>query len=108
MKALLLCNVIIIVTICSTVYMYNDMYCTSTAKFNAFQVCFHGSPTVDIIILCICIALGCNRISSLTKDVQISVCPHIHDIVPIYSIYDYIHCFCSEGLHFSALVLYLQ
>ena len=28
--------------------MYNDMYCTSTTKFDAFQECFHGSPTVNM------------------------------------------------------------
>ena len=77
------------------------MYCTSTAKFDAFQECFHGSPTLY------CIALGYNRVSRLQKmfrfqGVYIYMTLYLSSI---YSIYDYILCFCAEGLHFSALVV---
>ena len=76
--------------------MYNDLYCTSTctAKFDAFQECFHGSPTLYsryiIINIMYMYCIG------ITKDVLISGCPHIHDIVRIL--------FLCRGLHFSALV----
>ena len=52
--------------------MYNDMYCTSTAKFDALQECFHGSRTVDIssiiylsiiscLFVCVSVYDGCGR-----------------------------------------------